>query len=187
MTPQHPNRPDGWPSCASIHPDLRAAQALLYHPLGFTCSVPQREDESADYGAYTLEVNGLHTRFRVAKITPTKVGQFVTLWKRMGLGPIQPFDLVDPLDCCVVSTHSAGHWGQFVFPKTVLAQRDVLSKNNVGGKRAIRVYPSWDHPTNRQAQNTQAWQRDYFLDLSADRAIDLDRAAMLYSGAIRCL
>ena len=185
MTPDHTTRPALW--AATTHPDLLAAQALLYQPLGFTCSVPQREEESADYGAYTLEVNGLRTRFRVAKITPTKVGQFVTLWKRVGQGPIQPFDLADPVDCCVVSTRSAGHMGQFVFPKTVLAQRDVVSHKGQGGKRAIRVYPPWDHTTSRQAHNTQAWQLDYFLDLSVDRPIDLDRAAMLYSGAIRSL
>lgn len=183
MTSKHPDSPDGWPASASIHPDLLATQALLYRPLGFTCSVPQREAESADYCAYTLDVNGLRTRFRVAKITPTKVGQFVTLWKRVGQGPIQPFDLADPVDCCVVSTRSAGHWGQFVFPKTVLAQRDVLSKNGLGGKRAMRVYPPWDHTTSRQAQSTQAWQLDYFLDLSADRPIDLGRASMLYGQA----
>lgn len=181
MTPDHSPRTELW--AATTHPDLLAAQALVYQPLGFTCSVPQKEDESEDYGAYRLEVNGLHIRFRVAKITPTKVGQFVTLWKRVGQGPIQPFDLADSVDCCVVSTRSAGHGGQFVFPKTVLAQRDVLSKNGLGGKRAIRVYPPWDHTTSRQAQNTQTWQLDYFLDLSADRPIDLGRARKLYGQA----
>jgi hypothetical protein len=29
---------------------------------------------------------------------PTKVGQFVTLWKRLGRGPIQPFDLSYPVE-----------------------------------------------------------------------------------------
>jgi hypothetical protein len=37
------------------------------------------EAESAEYGAYTFELNDLSVRFRVAKITPTKIGQFVTL------------------------------------------------------------------------------------------------------------
>jgi hypothetical protein len=53
-------------------------------------------------------------QYRVAKITPTKVGQFVTLWKRVGRGPIQPFELNDPVDMFVVSTRSGPHPGYFV-------------------------------------------------------------------------
>jgi hypothetical protein len=162
-----------------MHPDLLLAHTRLYHPLGWACSTPQTEPESADYGAHALTVAGLRVRFRTAKITPTKVGQFVTLWQRVGTGPIQPFDAADPLDCAVVSVRRGAQLGQFVFPMAVLRQQGVVSVNGLGGKRALRVYPPWDTPTSRQAEKTQQWQRECFVDLS-DGAIDLARARQLY-------
>jgi hypothetical protein len=60
-----------------IHRDLLLTQELVYSPCEFKCSQPLKEPESADYGAYTFELNGLGVRFRISKITPTKVGQFV--------------------------------------------------------------------------------------------------------------
>ena len=165
------------------HPDLLAAEALAYAPIGLTCTDVLPEAESADYAAHTLMLGNLRACFRVAKITHTKVGQFVTLWKRVGRGPIQPFDLSDPVDVLVVSTRNGPHFGQFVFPKAALAARGVVAKNGVGGKRALRVYPPWDTTTSRQAQATQAWQSAYFLDLSGGQAnghgVDLARAKTL--------
>ena len=48
--------------------------------------------------------------FVVAKITPTKIGQFVTLWKRSGKLPIQPFDL--SIDFVVVSVRKGDLFGR---------------------------------------------------------------------------
>lgn len=167
---------------AHSSPDLAAANVLAYEPCGFTCENLQIEAESADYGACAFVLNGQRIRFRVAKITPTKTGQFVTLWKRIGKGPIQPFDLSDPIDTFVVSTRSGPYFGQFIFPKAILAARDVVAKGGLGGKRAMRVYPPWDIPTSRQAQTTQAWQADYFLDLSTSQSVDLARMTALCPG-----
>jgi hypothetical protein len=164
----------------SLHPDLLAIKAAVYDPCQFDCSEPQREAESSDYGAYAFELNGLALRFRVAKTTPTKTGQFVTLWKRVGRGPIQPYDLSDPLDLFVVSVRRGSNFGQFVFPKSVLLQQGIVARNNRGGKRAIRVYPPWDQTVSRQAQKTQRWQLDYFLPMIAGDAVDLARARKLY-------
>ena len=120
------------------HPDLLAAQALAYAPCGYHYEELQPEAESVDYAACTLLLNNLRCCFRVAKITPTKVGQFVTLWKRLGRGPIQPFDAGDPVDLFVVSTRSGQHLGQFVFPKAVLAAQGVVASGDGTGHHAVQ-------------------------------------------------
>jgi len=169
-----------WTSSITIHSDLLATKDLIYNPCGFECFQPLIEAQNAEYGAYVYQVNTLTVRFRVAKITPTKVGQFVTLWERSEAGPIQPYDLSDPVDLFVISAREGDNFGQFVFPKAVLCEYDIVSKNRQGGKRAIRIYPPWAKPTSRQAQKTQAWQLDYFLEIPANEPIDCERVQMLY-------
>ncbi|MFD9521908.1 MepB family protein [Streptomyces sp. NPDC059979] len=163
-----------------LHGDLLAAKALVYDPCGFACSRPVPEAESAEYGAHSFTVDGLFVRFRVARTTPAKAGQFVTLWKRSPGGPIQPFDVQDPVDLVVVSTRDADGFGQFVFPRDVLRRRGVLSVDGAGGKRAFRVYPPWVAVESRQARGTQAWQADHFLPLSGDGGVDTARCRALY-------
>jgi hypothetical protein len=171
----------GLSSDDSIHPDFFAVRDLIYLPSQFECSEPRVEAESAEYGACAFEVNGLSVRFRVAKITPTKIGQFVTVWKRVGDGPIQPFDMSDPIDLFVISSRKGNHFGQFVFPKKILCDQDFVSENETGGKRGIRVYPPWDKTISPQAQKTQRWQLEYFLDASQGDVMSHERAKMLYS------
>ncbi|MDP1574113.1 MAG: MepB family protein [Coxiellaceae bacterium] len=121
------------------------------------------EKESEDYGALQFTLNNYRILFRVAKITPKKVGQFVTLWKRMNNGPIQPFDVDDPFDFIIIEIKSDRNMGHFIFPKNILCEKDIFSKNNKGGKRAMRVYAPWDKTDNKQALKTQAWQIKYFI------------------------
>jgi hypothetical protein len=172
--------PEPWPDAGAVHVDLLAAKALVFDHCGLACSAPVPEPESAAYGAYEFTVDGRPIRFRVAKTTPKKVGQFVTLWKRSAQGPIAPFDIVDPVELFIVSARDGDHLGQFVFPRRVLADRGVLSRDGVGGKRAIRVYPPWAEPTSRQARGTQAWQLDHFLPIAVAGALDTARALALY-------
>lgn len=147
-----------------MHVDLLTALKLAYEPSGYIIQNFKPEAESKDYGASDFEMNNKHIKFRVAKITPIKIGQFVTLWKRSGK-KILPYDLADPVDLFVVSVHHPSHIGQFVFPKTVLSEKDIVSKSGSGGKRAMRVYPPWDVTDSRQARKTQDWQLPYFFDL----------------------
>lgn len=160
--------------------ELIISQRLIYQPLNFILTETQVESESAEYAAMHFQLNYLHIKFRVAKITPTKIGQFVTLWKRSQAGPIQPFDDSDNIDLVVICTRYNQHFGQFVFPTAVLMKHDIFSVQHKGGKRAIRVYPPWDKTESRQAQKTQKWQLDYFLDMSVDEHIDYERAKRLY-------
>lgn len=78
----HPTDIAPWSNTTQPHSDLLAAKVLVYNPCGFTCSQPVAEAESAEYAAHEFTLDGLAVRFRAAKTTPTKVGQFVTVWKR---------------------------------------------------------------------------------------------------------
>lgn len=149
----------------AVHSDLILAQQLLYEPCGLQCANVALEAEGKEYGACTFELGDRKVVFRASKITPTKNGQFVTLWKRNGQGPIMPFDADDDFDFFVVSVRNGENLGQFVFPQDALLQHDVVSKNGGGGKRAMRVYSPWDVPESLQAQKTQTWQSRYFVGI----------------------
>lgn len=165
---------------AAVPADLLAAKALVYDPGGFTCSTPVLEPESAAYGACCFTLDGRAVRFRVAGTTPTKAGQFVTVWQRSEQGPIRPFDSADGVDLFVVSSRSGRHFGQFVFPGDVLRDRGVVSGQGVGGKRAFRVYPPRAEVTVGQARSTQRWQVEYYLAIVGHGPVDAVRARALY-------
>jgi len=159
-------------SASAVHPDLFEAMSVAYEPSGLICQNLVKEAESEEYGACVFEMNNRRIKFRIGKITPTKVGQFVTLWKRIGDGVIQPHDIDDPVDFFVISVRNAEHFGQFVFPKMILLEKGILSKGGKGGKRAMRIYPPWDIAENRQAKNTQEWQLMYFFEIYKNKTID---------------
>lgn len=161
-----------------IHPDLVTALEQVYKPCGFICDNFIQEKESQEYGAYTFKMNNKIIMFRVAKITPTKCGQFVTFWKRIGNGPIMPYDISDRLDFLIISTRTYKHFGQFVFPQQILLEQGLLSKNGNGGKRAMRVYPPWNIADNRQAKKTQSWQQMYFFTIQP--TLEIDRVRKLF-------
>lgn len=153
-------------SLKSTHPDLLLAEEVAYKPSGFVLQNLKIEDESRDYAASEFTLNKRSIKFRVGKITPTKVGQFVTFWKRRGEGPILPYEDSDLFDFLVISVRAEDRVGQFVFPKTVLCERGIVSCKEREGKRAMRLYPSWDQADSAQARKTQAWQLQYFIEFS---------------------
>lgn len=167
-------------ACAIISQDLAKALALIYQPNNLIMTALAKEPESKEYSACTFMLNNVHITFRTAHTTPTKIGQFVTLWKRIGNGPIQPYDISDSVDFFVVSARNGNHFGQFVFPKQVLYEKDIVSNGGKGGKRAMRIYPPWDAPESKQASASQKWQLEYFLDLSHDKAPDHEHVKKFY-------
>jgi hypothetical protein len=160
-----------------MHIDLIKTQDTLYTPVGFMISNLSIAAESQEYGACTFHLNDLKIIFRTAKITPTKIGLFVAIWKRVN-GITQPLDKTDNFDFLIISVKNKNYFGQFVFPKSILIDKGIVSTTNKEGKRGIRVYPSWDTPDNKQALDTKTWQSKYFMDLS--KSIDLHQAKKLY-------
>jgi hypothetical protein len=164
---------NNWTNQKSISKDLLLSKELVYDCFDFDCTQPQAEFESADYSAYRFYLNDKYICYREAKITPTKTGQFVTLWKRTKLGIIAPFDASDPIDFVFVSARKDHLLGQFVFPKEVLLEKGIFSTETKEGKRAMRVYPPWDETTSKQAHKTQQWQLDYFYEIIPDPDFNL--------------
>lgn len=161
------------------HPDLLLAQDLVYKPSGLILQNLKIEDESVDYGASEFTIMNRSVKFRVGKITPTKIGQFVTFWKRLVKEPILPYDFSDSFDFLAVSVRAENHFGQFVFPKAVLCEKGIVSCNGKEGKRAMRIYPPWDRADNSQAKKTQAWQLQFFIKFS-ENTIDFQRMKYLF-------
>ncbi|MGK5073367.1 MepB family protein [Janthinobacterium sp. ZB1P44] len=127
---------------------------------------PVPEAESAEYGACRADLHGKRLVLRVAKTTPTKTGQFVTVWKRPHSdADIAPLDEADPVDAVIIAVadgDGARH-GFFIFPRSALIERGVMSRAGQGGKRALRVYPPWCAPESTLAQRTQRWQAQWFV------------------------
>lgn len=165
----------------TIPNNLQIANNLVYSPSDFKLTELEIEAESKEYKAHTFKLNELEVVYREAKITPTKTGQFVTLWKRFEKGPIQPFESTDSIDLFIISVQNGGHFGQFIFPKSVLIEKNIISNLNKEGKRAIRVYPPWDTTNSKQAQQTQLWQLEHFIEIPKEDTVNLNQAKKLLS------
>ncbi len=163
-----------------MHDLLQACVKQIYEPCGLKFTLlPIKEVEGTGYGAYVFELNNRRICFRVAKITPTKNGQFVTLWKRPEHGRTTPFDMTDSIDLFLVTACDGAHFGQFIFSKDVLISKGIVSKEGRGGKLAIRVYPPWVKTESKQAALSQQWQVKYFVDLSQG-VLDVQRVLALF-------
>ncbi|WP_211172631.1 MepB family protein [Chitinophaga sp. Ak27] len=164
----------------NLQQHLYCAKILVYDKCGFDFDGLIAEDESQEYGACTFRLNKLKIKFRISKITPTKTGQFVAIWKRNQEGVTQPFDLTDEIDFIIISSQNGDNFGQFIFPKSVLLDKGILTGNGKKGKRGIRVYPPWDTVANKQAKKTQDWQIKYFLTIDNGYKTNLNLAEQLF-------
>lgn len=159
--------------------NLTEIKTKVYDKCGLTISELEFEPESKAYEACRFKVNGLNIIGRTAKITPKKSGQFVTFWKRNGKGLIEPFHEINSVDFFTVIVRTETQLGQFVFPKSTLVERSIVSTDKKEGKRAFRVYPPWDIANNKQAEQSQIWQLKYFYEIT--NSTDLKRVKTLYS------
>lgn len=160
--------------------NLQAVKKLVYNSNGFVMTNLKVDTESIAYDACNFSLDNLILIHRTSKITPTKSGQFVTLWKRNNKGITIPFDSKDPFDFIVITAKNDNQLGQFIFPKSLLINKGIISHNGKSGKRGIRVYPPWTLTSNKQATITQQWQTKYFL-LIEKRKTNFDLTKKLFT------
>ena len=161
-------------------PEILIAKNLVYDRCNLILTDLLIEVESKEYGACTFRLNGMRVIYRSSKITPTKTGQFVTLWRRNAQGETTPFDMSDDFYFVVITARRGTEVGQFVFSKSVLVESGVVSVKKKGGKRGFRIYPPWDKATNKQAEKSQRWQLQFFTPLSSETPSDLTLMKRLY-------
>jgi hypothetical protein len=152
---------------------LNLANEILYQPAQYCLSDLVAELESVEYEAATFMLNNFKIIYRKAKITPVKLGQFVTIWYRNNAGITTPFDAQSDFDAIIITVINGLKQGQFVFTKKVLAINKIISSGNMKGKCGIRIYEPWLTGLNTQATKTQAWQAPFFIDLSNKADIDI--------------
>ncbi len=160
--------------------ELPSIKELVYDTCNFEFSNLIIESESVEYQACSFKLNSFEIIHRFSKITPTKIGQFVTIWKRNSKGITAPFDVSDDFDFIIITSKSGENLGQFVFPKSILLEKGIISNTDTSGKRGIRVYPPWDVPTSKQAEKTQSWQTKYFYSINND-AFDIELMKKLFN------
>ena len=118
--------------------------------------------EAIEYDGCSYVFDDKKIIHRRAKITPTKTGQFVTLWKRDDEGVTCPLNYTEDFDFVVIICKKDELIGRFLFSKSLLTEQGYIRSENKEGKRGFRVYPDWDKTTSKQAVKTQLWQKRYF-------------------------
>lgn len=148
--------------------EIKKIEKLLFGTTPSQISNLIEELEAKEYFGYNFQTEQLNFKFRKAKITPKKVGQFVTLWRRNSKNETEPFSDSDNFDFYIIATEENENDGFFLFPKNELIKRQILTANSKAGKRGFRVYPNWTKTENRQAEKTQVWQTRYFINYKDD-------------------
>jgi hypothetical protein len=148
--------------------ELKIVKELVFDKCGFNLTNLKHNKESLEYTACSFQLNGKSIQFRSSKITPTKTGQFVTIWKRNNDGITEPFDTSDDIDFLIITSKSGYNFGLFIFPKSILVENGIFTSNSKKGKRGMRVYTTWDIAPNKQAERTQRWQTKHFISINKD-------------------
>lgn len=164
---------------SNIFSEIQLLNNSIFKVCGIQLENVAAEKESQEYFAHNFELNKQKVKFRMAKITPTKTGQFVSIWKRNEKGITEPHNVDDYFEFYFIATRQAERFGVFIFNKTVLSENRILTSPKGKGKRGIRVYPNWSVTENKQAKKTQNWQTKYFVEIGNSNEIDLNKLKKL--------
>jgi len=146
--------------------ELQDVSAFVLRHLKSKISEITPDLECEEYSGFNFTINETRIKFRKSKLTPKKIGQFVTFWKRDSAGKTVPFDIYDDSDFYIISIEENDNSGFFIFPKTILEKQNLISSENKTGKRGFRVYADWHFPNSKQAEKTKFWQTEYFINFS---------------------
>ena len=130
------------------------------------------EEQNSDYEGAIFQLSHHIYRMRLAKLTPKKKGYFVAVWEKDSTGVNQAYRYENSPETLIISIIAGEKCGQFIFPKSALLTYGILKNATQKGKMAFRVYPSWVVNLNATAKKTQAWQINYFVDLSPGFAVE---------------
>lgn len=158
---------------------LSSAIQKVYEACSFNLIELEVVKENNEYNACNFSLNEKRIIYRKSKITPTKIGQFVSVWRRNKFGVTIPHHINDNFDFMIINCESGSLTGQFVFPKQILLENHIISSDFKEGKRGFRVYPSWDIAINSQSIKTQLWQSKYFVNLSNPSKFELAKLQQL--------
>lgn len=153
--------------------ELKKIEDTLFKVTNHTINNVLKELECEDYQGYNFQLGSLKIKYRKAKITPKKVGLFVTLWKRNEHNETIPFHIDDQFDFYLIVCEQDHQFGFFLFPKQLLSDKKIVSSHFYEGKRGFRIYPDWCETENKQATKTKDWQKDYFINFSNQEANNL--------------
>ncbi|MBD0401260.1 MepB family protein [Flammeovirga sp. EKP202] len=157
---------------------LNSIKTSIYDKCSLLLDEISTEIEGKEYDACRFKLNSYEITYRKAKVTPKKVGQFVTFWKRDEKGNTTPFHTTDTIDFYIITVQYGMRLGQFIFPKSTLIEKGIMGSDKQEGKRGFRVYPIWDVVTSKQAIQTQKWQLNYFYEVTS--STDLDKVSELF-------
>lgn len=124
------------------------------------------EPFNVEYESCIFNINQKEYRSRKAKKTPNKKGYFVVFWIKDSNNKNRPYLWEETPEKLVITVIDGNKKGQFIFPRELLLQKNILKAENSNGKMAMRVYPDWEVELNKTAEHTQKWQSDYFIDLT---------------------
>lgn len=159
-----------------IPPNLGYAITNIYIPAGMKLTEnPKREVENDEYEGFTFKLDDRDITFRTGKITPERPGNFVAIYDRID-STIVPVDTsYRKIDFLVVdvSDKTSENRGQFVFPRSILLSKGIISQGlsieerlrRKKGKLSFRVFPPWAKP-KPTALKTQKWQNQFFFPIS---------------------
>ncbi len=154
---------------------------IVYKPNNLMITNLKEEKQNSEYAGALFHLNNKTIRFRVSKITPNKIGQFVSFWEKNENMQNQAFSYDSVPDLLVITCIDDNKLGQFIFPKDILLKEKILKTQSQKGKMAMRIYPIWDIPVSNQAKKSQMWQLQYFVDLSDTNNLSIDKLLHLYS------
>ncbi len=124
------------------------------------------EEQNSDYESGVARIGNERWRIRTARITPTKPGAFVAVWKRGEGGSTRPFTADESMTGLLVFVEEQERFGVFQFTKTHLVSLGYVTSDVHPGKRGFRVYPVWCTDLNPQASRTQRAQGAAFAELT---------------------